>query len=340
MSEKSCKFVDELVIKVRGGDGGDGCMSFRREKFVPKGGPDGGDGGDGGSVILTAVDKLDTLADLQNKRLYKAQRGGHGQGNKKKGRKGKDVILEIPTGTMVYDHEMNELLIDMAKPGMTFVAAAGGKGGKGNARFASSTNRAPRSCTPGSKGYHRVLRLELKLMADVGLVGYPNAGKSSLIASISKAQPRIDSYAFTTLSPNLGVVELGDFTRLTVADLPGLIKGAHKGLGLGHQFLRHIERCSVLAIIIDVSPQNPRDAVSDYQSLINEMERFNPQLVKKPQIVAANKIDLPGSEPNIKRLKKKIGSSNIRIMPISARTGQGLQEFIDQLKLTSHRTAC
>src|SRR6476620_5526239 len=288
-------FVDEVDIHITAGNGGNGCLSFRREKFVPRGGPDGGDGGAGGSVYVVATPTKNTLIDFRFHPEFEARRGAHGQGSNKTGHSGSDLEVAVPIGTLVFEKnpDTGELtpLADLTAEGQRVLVARGGRGGRGNARFVSSTNRAPRRTEPGGSGEERNLRLQLKLIADVGLVGFPNAGKSTLISRVSAARPKIADYPFTTLTPNLGVVTLSDDRSFVVADVPGLIEGAHQGHGLGDRFLRHIERTKVLVHLVDVSGASGRDPVQDFEVIRNELRQFNPAVAAKPQIVAANKID-------------------------------------------------
>src|SRR5918995_1643535 len=288
-------FVDEVDIHVSAGDGGRGCLSFRREKYVPRGGPDGGDGGAGGSVYIVATPRKNTLVDFRYHPEFEARGGQHGQGSNKTGHSADDLEIEVPIGTLVFekvpDGDEVNLLADLAEEGQKVLVAKGGRGGRGNAQFVSSTNRAPRRTEPGEPGEERFLRLQLKLLADVGLVGFPNAGKSTLIARISAARPKIADYPFTTLTPNLGVVALSDDRSFVVADVPGLIEGAHEGQGLGDRFLRHVERTKVLIHVVDVSGASGRDPVNDFDVIVEELRRFDPAVASKPQIVAANKID-------------------------------------------------
>ncbi len=282
-------FIDYVKIHVVAGHGGSGCVSFHREKFVPKGGPDGGDGGHGGSVILVGNRNLRTLQDYSYHKLYKAKRGQHGMGDNRHGKKGQDVILQVPLGTVVKDAETGEILGDIVQDGQRLVVAKGGRGGKGNARFATPTHRSPREWEPGQPGEERWIELELKLIADIGLVGMPNAGKSTLLSRISHARPKIASYPFTTLAPNLGIVSTGELTTFVVADIPGLIEGAHEGKGLGHQFLRHIERTRAIAYLIDVTDPNP---VETFEKLYHELQAYSDLLVQKPFMIVLTKIDL------------------------------------------------
>ena len=320
-------FVDEAVIYVKAGDGGNGCVAFRREKFVPRGGPAGGNGGRGGHVILLADPSVKTLVDLQLQRTYKALNGQHGQGSNKSGADGEDLIIRVPVGTAIYDHETGELLADLIKPGQKVIVARGGRGGRGNAHFATPTRQTPVFAEMGEPGEERVLRLELKLLADVGIIGYPNVGKSTLISRISAARPKIADYPFTTLVPNLGTVRVDNFS-FVVADLPGLIEGAHKGVGLGHQFLRHAERTSLLVHMVDIAAVEGRDPIRDFEVINEELRLYSPELAKKPQIVVANKIDLPTAHENLQRCLPYWQKLGYEVFPISALTGEGLQPLV------------
>lgn len=308
------QFVDRAEIEISSGGGGSGAISFRREKHVPKGGPDGGDGGRGGSVVLEVDPNLWTLRDFQYQRRFRAGDGRKGMPKKMFGANGEDCLVKVPPGTLVYDAESGELVSDLVEPGQRAVAADGGRGGKGNARFATSTMQTPRVAEQGEPGRSRRLRLELKLLADVGLVGFPNAGKSTLLSRLTDARPRIAGYPFTTLSPNLGVMRTGDFRTYTVADMPGLIEGAHQGRGLGLNFLRHIERTRMLVFVVDASS---RDPWGEYRVLRREMEHFNPALLKKPVMLAFNKMDLAAGKPPA---QKGVAASRI-----SALTGEGVE---------------
>jgi GTP-binding protein len=325
-------FIDEAVIEVEAGRGGNGCISFRREKHVPRGGPDGGDGGDGGSVLLTADTHLSTLLDFHYKRRYKAGSGGHGSGSNRRGRNGKSMTLRVPVGTLVYDADTGALLADLAYPGMQFVAARGGKGGRGNAHFATPTRQTPRFAEKGLPGERRTLRLELKLLADVGIVGMPNAGKSTLISRISAAKPKIADYPFTTLVPNLGVVQYQD-QSFVVADIPGLIEGAHAGVGLGHQFLRHVERARLLLYLIDVSPFAIVPPLEAFEMLRRELELYNSDLAQKPALVALNKIDalVPDERVALDAVSRAIKAQGYEVFPISAYTGAGVEPLLARL---------
>jgi GTPase len=327
-------FVDEVDIHVEAGAGGRGCLAFRRELRVPRGGPSGGDGGHGGSVFIVASPHTNTLINYRFHPEFTADRGQHGEGSNRTGHTGEDLELAVPIGTLVYEKSAVEdepphLLADLAHEGDRVLVARGGRGGMGNARFATSTNRAPRKVQPGEPGEEKFLRLELKLLADVGLVGFPNAGKSTLIARISAARPKIADYPFTTLTPNLGVVRLGDDRSFVVADVPGLIEGAHRGLGLGHQFLRHLERTKVLIHLVDVSSASGRDAVEDLDTVRRELELFQPTLAAKPQIVAANKIDALDDEERVAKLKRRASKLRLPFFKISGVTGAGVPELLE-----------
>jgi GTP-binding protein len=317
-------FVDEVEVFVQGGAGGRGCVSFRREKYVPRGGPDGGDGGRGGAVVLRADPGLTTLLDFRYRRHYTAPRGGHGQGSDKHGAGGDDLTLRVPVGTVVWERDTGQLLGDLTAPGQHLVAAAGGRGGRGNARFASSTRRAPRIAEPGTTGEARWLRLELKLLADVGVVGFPNAGKSTLVSRLSAARPKIAAYPFTTLVPTLGLVRLDDERSLVIADVPGLVPGAAEGRGLGLRFLRHLERTRALVHLLDLDPDTGRSPVEDWHAIQAELRRFSPDLAARPQVIAANKTDLPGTAARLARVRALGARRGVRVVAIAARTGEGL----------------
>ena len=328
-------FVDEVDIHVEAGDGGRGCLAFRREKHVPRGGPSGGDGGHGGSVFVVASAHVNTLINYRFHPEFAAERGEHGQGSNRTGHTGGDLELAVPIGTLVYEKagegEPNRLLADLAEEGQRVLVAQGGRGGLGNARFATSTNRAPRKVQPGERGEIKDLRLELKLLADVGLVGFPNAGKSTLIARISATRPKIADYPFTTLTPNLGVVRLSDDRSFVVADVPGLIEGAHRGLGLGHQFLRHLERTKVLVHVVDVSGASGRDPAHDLDTVRRELELFQPALAAKPQMVAANKIDALDDPARAAALEKRAADLKLPFFRISGATGAGVPELVEAM---------
>ena len=324
-------FVDEVDIHVTAGSGGNGCLSFRREKFVPRGGPDGGDGGAGGSVYIVALPTKNTLIDFRYHPEFKARRGRHGQGSNRTGHAADDLEIHVPIGTLVFENDggVRRLVADLAHEGERVLVARGGRGGRGNAQFVSSTNRAPRRTEPGESGEDKSLRLELKLLADVGLVGFPNAGKSTLISRISAARPKIADYPFTTLSPNLGVVSLSDDRSFVVADVPGLIKGAHEGHGLGDRFLRHVQRSKVLVHLVDVSGASGRDPVEDFDTIQEELRRFDPALAAKPQIVAANKIDALDDRSRLEALSRRVESIGLPLFAISGVTGEGLPDLLE-----------
>ena len=318
-------FFDEAKIYVKAGDGGDGCVSFRREKYVPLGGPSGGDGGKGGDVYLVANPHLNTLIGFKRRVHFKAQRGAHGRGKGQKGRQGDDVYVEVPPGTVVRDAETGEFIADLMEEGQKVLVAQGGQGGRGNAAFATSTNQAPRIAERGAPGQERWLYLELKLIADVGIVGMPNAGKSTLLSVVSAARPKIAAYPFTTLEPNLGVVALGDYTSFVMADIPGLIEGAHAGAGLGHEFLRHIERTRMIIHLLDGTSAVP---LGDYQSINEELALFDPELARKPQLVVLNKMDLPQAQALWPSVKKAMKARGQKALSISAVTGEGVKEML------------
>ncbi|HHV65137.1 MAG TPA: GTPase ObgE [Peptococcaceae bacterium] len=322
-------FYDRSKIYVKAGDGGSGAVSFRREKYVPLGGPDGGDGGRGGDIVLLADEGLRTLVDFRYKRHYKAERGEHGQGKDKHGKSGEDLILRIPVGTVVIDEATGEILADLTKHGQKVVIAKGGRGGRGNARFISNTNKAPTVAEKGEPGEERWLLLELKLLADVGLVGFPNVGKSTLISRVSAARPKIANYHFTTLVPNLGVVKVGD-ESFVMADIPGIIEGAHTGAGLGHEFLRHIERTRLLLHILDISGSEGRNPLEDFEIINKELKEYSPALAERKMLVVANKMDVPGATENLPKLKEAL-QDRYEIFPISAVTGEGIKELLHRI---------
>ncbi len=323
-------FIDRAKIRVIAGDGGNGCLAFRREKSVPRGGPSGGDGGKGGDVYLECSDRVNTLLHFQYKRIFKAQRGRHGEGDKRHGRDGEDVTILVPPGTQVFREPEHMLIHDFAAPGERIRVAAGGRGGRGNAQFATSTNQAPRRTEPGAPGEEFELSLNLKLIADVGLVGFPNVGKSTLISRISAAKPKIADYPFTTLVPHLGVVQVEEFRTFVVADIPGLIEGAHEGHGLGDQFLKHVERTKVLVHLIDAS-NDTRDAVEDYKAIVRELELFNRELLDRKQLIVASKMDALAGPRKLSALKAMCTRRNLPFLGISAVTGQGIKELIGVL---------
>jgi len=321
-------FIDEARIRVKAGDGGNGCVAFRREKYVPRGGPSGGDGGRGGDVILVASEHYNTLLHFRFNPEHKAERGRHGEGNNRTGRDGASIELPVPVGTLVFDEETGELLYDFTRAGDRFVVARGGRGGRGNARFATSTHQTPTEHEPGFPGEERRLRLELKLLADVGLVGFPNAGKSTLISRISAARPKIADYPFTTLEPHLGVVDAGEDRTFVVADIPGLIEGAHLGHGLGTRFLRHIERTRLLVHLVDVSEASGRDPVQDFHVVMRELESYSAELVAKPMIVAASKIDIAQNRERVEALEDLARGLGLPCYRISGVTGEGVASLI------------
>ena len=327
------QFVDYVKIHVKAGDGGKGCISFRREKYVPRGGPDGGDGGRGGHIIFRATDTLNTLLDQTYHREYRARRGQHGMGKKMHGKDGEDHIILVPVGTIIKDADTKDILIDLDRNGMEAVIAKGGKGGLGNSHFATPTRQAPRYAQPGEEGEEMWLILELKLLADVGLIGLPNAGKSTLLSVISSAKPKIADYPFTTLRPVLGVVKLSDFRSFVVADIPGLIEGAHKGVGLGFQFLRHVERTSILLHLVDVSETRDDDPVENFEKINRELELYGPELIKKPQAVAGTKLDVAGKEERLDRLERYCKMNKIDFFPVSAVTGRGIKDLLAYLTM-------
>ncbi len=326
-------FVDELELLVRGGRGGDGVVSFRREKYVPKGGPDGGDGGKGGDVYLWADPSKQSFLDLRYRHTLKASNGAHGKGKNQHGADGSDLLVPVPVGTVVRDQEGN-VRADLAEAGQKALVAGGGQGGKGNARFASSRRRVPRLAEKGLPGEERKIKLELKLMAQVGLVGFPNAGKSTLLSRITAAKPKVASYPFTTLTPNLGMVKVGDEGSFIVADLPGLIEGAHQGVGLGHRFLRHVERTLVLLLLVDLDPNAETDPVEAYHMLKHEISMYSSRLAQYPRVVVGNKLDLTGAEKRFSQLKEHLKEAEGDLIPvfgISAYTGKGVQDLIHNI---------
>jgi len=347
------KFVDHVRIHAKAGDGGDGCCSFRREKFVPRGGPDGGDGGDGGSIILKADIHTDNLVSLYYEPNLRANRGAHGQGKDKHGRSGKSVTVKVPVGTIIFrlpeqfrphmsysefeeagkkaplDLRKLEPLVDLNEPGAEFVLCQGGPGGKGNTHFKSSTNRTPRRTTEGEPGEEGWFALELQTIADAGLVGYPNAGKSTLLGKISAAHPKVAPYPFTTSNPVVGVVELGGYLRATVADIPGLIEGAHENKGLGHEFLRHIERCKLLLFVLDMAGSEGRDPIEDFETLRRELKLYDLRLAARPFAVVANKMDLPDAAGHLRQFKAKFRKT--RAIPVCAREGEGIERLKELL---------
>lgn len=320
-------FVDHAKIYVKGGDGGNGIVAFRREKYIPMGGPAGGDGGRGGNVVFVADEGLSTLMDFKYRKHFKAERGAHGRGKNMHGSWGEDLVVRVPVGTVIRDDDSGQVIADLTRAGQEVIVARGGRGGRGNARFSSSVNRAPSISENGEPGEERWIRLELKLLADVGLVGFPNAGKSTLISVISAAKPKIADYPFTTLVPNLGVVQTRGHDSFVVADIPGLIEGAHQGMGLGYEFLRHVERTRVLLFVLDTAQTEGRDCLEDYEVLRRELQAFNPDLAHRPFLIVANKMDLPDAETNLLRLQEQFGD---QVIPISAAAGQGIENLVDR----------
>jgi GTP-binding protein len=328
-------FADRVTIEIQGGRGGNGCVSFRREKYVPQGGPDGGDGGDGGSVIIVAKNGVNNLAALAHHRFWKASSGSHGSGANKQGRSAEDLIIEVPPGTLLIDAKGNFVLKDLIENGDRVIAARGGAGGKGNAAFKSATNRAPRESTPGGEGESRELILELKVIADVGLIGKPNAGKSTLLSRLTRARPKIADYPFTTKHPNLGIVRIDGDRQFVLADIPGLIEGAHAGAGLGHEFLRHIERAGILVHLVEPAPADGSDPLENYRVIRDELARHDEQLALRPEILVVSKAELPGADEIRDQLAAHSGS---QVLLISAVTGQGLNQLVQRAAdlLTEH----
>lgn len=325
------KFVDYATIYVKAGDGGRGSVHFRREKFVPRGGPDGGDGGRGGHIIFTASHDYNTLLDFRYKREYRAERGAHGQKQKMHGKDGEDLLLPVPVGTLIKDATTGEILFDLDQEGATAIVAKGGRGGQGNSHFATAVRQAPQYAQPGEEGAERTLILELKLIADIGLIGLPNAGKSTLISVISAARPKIADYEFTTLVPNLGVVKPEHRKSFVVADIPGLIEGAHKGIGLGFQFLRHVERTSRLLHLVDISDVPERDPVEDLEMINRELELYSPELLKKPVTIIGTKADIVGTGERMARLEDYCSEKGLAFFAVSAATGKGIRKLISYL---------
>lgn len=324
-------FIDRARIFVQSGKGGDGMSSFRREKFVPKGGPDGGDGGHGGNVVLVADRNVNTLVDFRFRRLFKAKPGGKGQGANCYGRNAEDLLITVPLGTIVKDEESGQIIADLSHDGQQAIVAKGGRGGRGNWHFRSSSNRTPTFAERGEPGEERWLRLELKGLADIGLLGYPSVGKSSILRKVSAAQPEVAAYHFTTLNPILGVVDLSDHRSFVMADIPGLIEGASEGVGLGHDFLRHIERTKILVHVLDVSGMEGRDPIEDYEKINEELRKYSEKLSRKKQIIAANKIDMLGDSDNLERLKAYMDERGQEVYPICAMTGEGLEVLLERL---------
>ncbi|WP_077614604.1 GTPase ObgE [Caenibacillus caldisaponilyticus] len=331
-------FVDQVNIYVKGGDGGNGIVAFRREKYVPNGGPAGGDGGKGGDVVFVVDEGLRTLMDFRYQKHFKADRGENGGPKNQHGKNAKDLVVRVPPGTVVYDRNTGALLADLTKHGERAVIARGGRGGRGNARFATPANPAPRHAENGEPGEEREVTLELKLLADVGLVGFPSVGKSTLLSVVSSAKPKIAAYHFTTIVPNLGVVSLEDGRSFVIADLPGLIEGAHQGAGLGHQFLRHIERTRVIVHVIDMAATEGRDPYEDFVKINEELRQYEWRLLERPQVIAANKMDMPGAEENLRAFKEKLNDDSIPIYPISALTRTGLTALLAHVADLVERT--
>ncbi len=326
------KFIDEAKIYVKAGDGGKGCISFRREKFVPRGGPNGGNGGKGGDVIVHASISHRTLLDLKYRQHHMAKHGGNGGGNNRTGRNSENVEIIVPVGTIIRDEDSGEILADLTTDGQSYIVAEGGIGGKGNAWFTSATHQAPRFAQDGIKGKERWIRLELKLLADVGIIGFPNVGKSTFISKVSAARPKIADYPFTTLVPHLGVVKYGNFETFVIADIPGLIEGAHEGMGMGTRFLRHIERTTVLLHILDISNEESLEtAWHDYETVNHELACFNPKLKEMPQVVTINKIDLPITRERLKKAIDIFEKNSVEVLTFSAITGEGIQKVIYEI---------
>ncbi|WP_299918571.1 GTPase ObgE [uncultured Megasphaera sp.] len=324
-------FIDRARIFVQSGKGGDGMSSFRHEKFVPKGGPNGGDGGQGGNVVLVADRNVNTLVDFRFRRLFKAKPGGKGEGSNKYGRNAEDLLITVPVGTIVKDEETGQVMADLSRDGQRAIVAKGGRGGRGNWHFRTSANRTPTFAERGEPGEERWLRLELKVLADVGLLGYPSVGKSSILRKVSAAQPEVAAYHFTTLNPILGVVNLPDHRSFVMADIPGLIDGASEGVGLGHDFLRHIERTKILIHVVDVSGIEGRDPIEDYEKINAELAKYSDKLARKRQVVAANKIDLLGDSDNLERLMDYMAAHGVEVYPICAMTGEGMDKLLERV---------
>ncbi len=322
------QFVDEVTVRVQAGNGGNGAVAFRREKYNPLGGPAGGDGGRGGDIVLEAQTRLSTLYDFRYRHELKAPSGENGRGKDQYGAAGADVVVALPVGTQVYDSETDELLVDLDAPGKRFVAAKGGQGGRGNMHFATPYDRAPRRAEPGEPGEARELRLELKLLADVGVVGYPNVGKSTFIASVSRARPKIADYPFTTLTPNLGVASLGPDRSFVIADIPGIIEGAAEGAGLGLRFLKHVERTRVLLHVLSPDPDPARHPIADFHALVKELESFDPSLARRPMVVALGKMDLPDARAVLEETREAMAELGYELHPMSAATGEGVNDVL------------
>ncbi len=325
-------FVDEVTLEVAAGDGGNGCIAFRREKFVPLGGPSGGDGGRGGSVILVAHDRLSTLLDLRFRKIVRAQRGEDGRGKDQFGKAGQDIRIQVPVGTQVYDQESEALLADLSEAGAEIAIAQGGRGGRGNIKFATPYDRAPRRASPGTPGERKKIRLVLKLLADVGIVGFPNVGKSTFIATVSRARPKVADYPFTTLVPNLGVVSLGVDRTFVIADIPGIIEGAAEGAGLGLRFLKHVERTKVLLHMLSVDPDPARDPLADFDALMSELGRFDASLLERPMVVAVSKCDLPEAREAHETVRQALEPRGFQVFAISSATQEGLTPLLESLE--------
>jgi GTP-binding protein len=326
-------FIDEVKIFASAGAGGAGCVSFRREKFIPLGGPNGGDGGKGGDLILQVSSRLSTLYDLRLHPHQRAQRGKNGMGSDRHGAGGEDLVIEVPLGTIVKNAETGEVIADLTEKDQRLILLKGGRGGQGNARFATSTNKAPKFAQPGEPGEEMVLRLELKLMADVGLLGFPSVGKSSFITKVSAARPKIADYPFTTLKPHLGVVAYKNYRSFVMADIPGIIEGAHEGAGLGHRFLRHVERTRILLHLLDPCRTHDSNPLDDYETLNRELALFNPELAEKPQIIVVNKIDLPDVQALLPEITPYFEKLGLKVFPVSAATGEGIPALLDEIAL-------
>ena len=320
--------IDSAKIFIKSGNGGNGAVSFHREKYIAAGGPDGGDGGKGGDIIFIVDEGIRTLADFRYKRQYKAEPGQDGGAANCTGRNAENLIVKVPPGTLVKDDETGMIIADLTKPGQAFIAAKGGKGGKGNQHFATSTRQVPNFAKTGDLGEEKWVRLELKLLADVGLIGYPNVGKSTILSMVSAAKPKIANYHFTTLDPNLGVVSIEEGSSFIIADIPGLIEGAHEGIGLGHEFLKHVERTKLLIHVVDVASIEERDPIKDFEVINEELEKYNPTLASKPQIVAANKTDIPQAAEHLGKFTKELEARGYKVFPISAATNSGLKELM------------
>jgi GTP-binding protein len=325
------KFIDQVKVYIKAGNGGRGCVSFRREKYIPKGGPNGGDGGKGGSITLKASKDINTLLDIKYQQQYRAEKGEHGMGSDMHGKDGKDLIIPVPVGTIVRNEGSDEVLCDLVTDGQEYIAAKGGRGGLGNARFKSSTMQAPKFAQPGEPGEEATLILELKLLADVGLIGLPNAGKSTLISALSAARPKIADYPFTTLKPVLGVVHYGEYGSFVIADIPGLIEGAHNGTGLGFQFLRHVERTSILLHLVDISDMAEDDPVENFKKIRRELELYSPELMNKPFAVAGTKLDIKGGGERLDKLAQYCKDKNYDFFPVCSVTGEGLKKLVNYL---------